>query len=258
MRARVLSLLLLICAAHVLRAQRWSGETILNYVYTTPLGSMKNTIKRGNGLTITLGAITPTRRFAFGIDLSYTQYGSDKTKQQYDLEDGTTAKMQVNVSNSFGNYLVYGRWFVIAKGKFLPYLSVKTGYSSFRTDLNIYDPDDWDHCEPLESDLLQRDGTLIGIIGGGFQLDLSAFFGRMKPDRFYLDFSSNVTHGGTVKYMNADAPSNFSGNNSPSDVYATFLNTETRVIHEHHVGYLYSTPVQLLDFKLGFSFRINP
>lgn len=257
MRKGMLSLLLLIWAANV-SAQKWSGETALNYVYTAPLGSMKKTIRQGNGLTITMGAITPTKRFAFGIDLSYTQYGFDKSKQQYDLEDGTTANMQVNVSNSFGNYLVYGRWFIINKGQFLPYLSGKVGYSSFRTDLNIYDPDDWDHCEPLESDLLQRDGTMIGIIGVGFQLDFTAFFSRMKPDRFYLDFSSNITQGGTVKYMNTDAPASFSGNNNPSDVYATFLNTETEVIHEHHVGYLYSSPVQLLDFKLGVSFRINP
>jgi hypothetical protein len=90
--------------------------------------------------------------------------------QQYDLDDGTTADMEVTVSNAFANFLLAGRYNIIKEGKFQPYLSAKGGYSNYRTDLNIYDPDDNDHCEPLESDLLQRDGTLIGSLGGGFRL----------------------------------------------------------------------------------------
>ena len=124
------------------------------------------------------------------------------------------------------------------------------------TDLNIYDPDEWDHCSPVESDILQKDGTLIGSLGAGFRLDMVSVFRKSEPGKFYLDFHSSVTQGGTVKYMNSDAPDNHPANHNATDVVtAQFVNTQTQVYHSHHVGTLYASPVQLLDFTLGAVFR---
>lgn len=244
--------------ANLTMAQRWSPEFGLNYVYTAPLGSMQNSIRQGNGVVVDFGMTTPSKRFSIGVEVNYSIYGYDESRQQYDLDDGTTAEMEIMVSNSFINFMASSRYYLITEGNFQPFLSAKGGYSNYHTSLNIYDPDETDHCKPVESDLLQRDGTLIGSLGAGFRLDLSTMLEKATPGRFYLDFSTNVTQGGTVKYMNTDSPANHPPSHGATDpVLAEFLNTQTQVVHRHHVGTLYSSPVQMLDFRLGVSFRVN-
>jgi hypothetical protein len=239
-------------------AQHWSPETGVNYVYTTPLGSMQHTIKQGNGVVLDFGMITPSKRFVIGAELQYTIYGYDDSMQQYDLDDGTTALMEVTVNNSFVNLMAVGRYYLITEGNFQPYLAAKGGYSHYSTDLNIYDPDEFDNCAPVESEILQKDGTFVASLTGGIKADLSSVFKRMPSGWFYVDFNTSITQGGTVKYMNTDAPEHNSHTPVDTDaVTAEFVNTQTQVVHSHHVGTLYSSPVQLLDFKLGVSFRFN-
>lgn len=252
------AILMVTWMVHGAQAQRWSSEVGLDYAYTAPLGSMKQNIKQGNGAVVDLGMVTPSKRFSVGVEVQYTQYGHDESMQEYELDDGTRANMNVVVNNSFINFMGYARWYVISEGKFLPYLSVKGGYAHYSTDLNIYDPDEWDNCAPVESDMLQKDGTMIGSLGGGFRLDMATVFRKSEPGKFYLDFSSSITQGGTVKYMNTDAPDHHPANHGTTDaVTAQFVNTQTQVYHSHHVGTLYTSPVQLLDFRLGATFRFG-
>jgi opacity protein-like surface antigen len=193
------AILLVTGIAHGAQAQRWGSEVGMNYVYTSPLGSMQHNIKQGNGLVVDLGMVTPSKRFAIGMEVQYTQYGHDESLQEYDLDDGTRANMNVVVNNSFLNFMAYGRAYLITEGKFLPYITAKGGYTTYRTDLNIYDPNEWDNCAPVESDLLQKDGTMIAALGAGFRLDMATVFRRSDPGRFYLDFNSSITQGGTGK-----------------------------------------------------------
>lgn len=258
MKKHYTSALVMILIAFGATAQRWSPEMGVDYVYTSPLGSMKNNIRQGHGIVLDFGMLTPSKRFAIGAEVQYTMYGYDQSKQQYAMDDGTTALMQVNVSNSFANLLAFSRYYFITEGNFQPYVAVKAGYSHYSTDLNIYDPDDSDSCEPVESDILQKDGTMVGALSAGFRLDFSSMFRRSTPGRLYLDFNTTISQGGTVKYMNTDAPSHQGHTHGTTDsVEAEFINTQTQVVHSHHVGTLYSSPVQLLDFRLGVSFRIN-
>lgn len=238
-------------------AQHWSPEMGVNYIYTAPMGSMKNNIRQGNGVVMDFGMITPSKRFSLGVELQYSIYGYDDSKQQYDLDDGTTALMEVTVSNSFVNIMAFGRYYLLTEGNFQPYLAAKGGYSHYSTDLNIYDPDEGDNCSPVESDILQKDGTFIAGLGAGVKMDFSAIFKRSSPGRFYLDFATTITKGGTVKYMNTDAPAQHTHTTDTDAVEAEFINTQTQVVHSHHVGTLYNSPVQLLDFRLGVSFRFN-
>ncbi len=41
------------------------------------------------------------------------------------------------------------------------------------------------------------------------------------------------------------------------DVDAQFINTQTQVVHTHHVGYLYNSFVQMMDFRLGLTVNIG-
>jgi hypothetical protein len=135
---------------------------------------------------------------------------------------------------------------------------MKAGYSWFNTNLNIYDPDDFDSCEPVETALLQKDGTWIYSVGGGLTYDLSSVFKKLHTEFLFINVSAFYTQGGTVNYMNTDVPDGHHSSSPPNrtgDLEATFINTQTQVIHKHHVGYVYTSFAQMMDFRLGLTIR---
>lgn len=166
--------------------------------------------------------------------------------------------MEMIVINSYMNIMAYTRWYLASEGLMRPYLVGKLGYSNFSTDLNIYDPDDTDHCEPVDQDVLYEDGTMIGVIGAGVKIDFATLFKKLERGTFYLDANINFMQGGDVSYMNTDAaPHHHHGSSHPDQVTADFLNTETQIVHKHHVGYLYHNPVQMTEVRVGFLFHIS-
>jgi hypothetical protein len=58
--------------------------------------------------------------------------------------------------------------------------------------------------------------------------------------------------------MNADAdPHHQKGAPDVGHVTAEFINTQTMIVHEHHVGHLYQSPVQMTELRVGFSMSIS-
>jgi hypothetical protein len=259
---RIVLVLFLVSATSSLLAQdslltrRWGAEFGLNYVYANPMGGMGKIVDQGHGANLNIGGLTPNRHFAFGVEMAYVQYSRDKTNQEYNLDDGTVAPMEIIVLNSFANFTGYVRWYLVTKGLVQPYIAGKLGYSNFSTDLSVYDPDDNDHCEPVDSDILYHDGTMIGVIGAGVKLDMRTFFKKLRVGRFYFESSFNFTQGGQVQYMDSDADKHMhSGMPDADPVMTKFINTQTQIVHEHHVGYLYTSPVQMFDVQAGLSMR---
>src|SRR5688500_4095608 len=109
MKNKSLTFIILLTTACASYAQRWGTELGLNYVNTAPLGSMGHNIRSGNGVTTDFAMVSPSRRLALGMELSYTQYGHDKSDQLYEFDDGTTANMEITVNNSFTNVLLTGK-----------------------------------------------------------------------------------------------------------------------------------------------------
>jgi hypothetical protein len=254
-------LLLCLTLSQIACAQFQGYEFAIGYTFTAPIATMKQNVKHGNGMTMEFYLIPEkSNRLVYGMDINYTIYGHDKSRQEYTFNDGSTAKMDIIVNNSFTNFMVGGRYFIVEpEGKTIkPYVSLKVGYSWFRTNLSIYDPDDDDHCEPVDSDMLLKDGTFLLSGGGGFQWDLSSVFKNASENKFLFNLGANLTLGGNVNYMNTDAPKHSSNNNMQSDVMAQFVNTQTQVVHEHHVGYVYSSFVEMVEIRAGFAFRIEP
>lgn len=235
-------------------AQEWTQQMGLGYTYMAPMGTMKKNISRGNGFTMDYFFVPQNSRLAVGADFAFTIYGHDKERQLYTFSDGTQADMDIVVNNSIVNLSVAGRYFLKDESIFRPYIIFKGGYSWFRTDLNIYDPDDWDQCEPVDDDVLLKDGTFTVSGGGGFQWDMSGVFKKLNPNRILFSLSANIVLGGSVKYMNTDAPTMH--NQPTTDVRARFINTQTQVVHEHHVGYVYSSYVEMIEVRAGLAFNI--
>ena len=231
-------------------------EIGMGYTYMSPMGSMQKNVRHGHGFTMDYYVIPNAGRFGIGAEFNYTIYGYSKTRQLYTFDDGTQADMDITVNNSISTIMLAARYYLRDAAIFRPYITVKGGYSWFITNLNIYDPSDWDNCEPIDEDILLKDGTFLASGGAGFQYDLSGLFKKMRSDFLLMNLSVNLTLGGRVNYMNADAPSH--AHHPPTnDVTARFINTQTQVVHEHHVGYVYTSYVEMVDMRAGIVLRIS-
>ncbi len=230
------------------------------YIFALPSGGMKQTIQYGNGAHLSAYFGKADQRVFPGFEFGVVGYGQAKSMQTYTFPDGTTAPMKVVVDNTYTNIMGTIRINLLMRGPVIPYATIKGGYTHFATNLGIFDPDETDSCHPVESDVLSRDGTLAYAAGGGVRVDLGWMFSRIEKNRFFLDLSSQVLQGGRVKYMSEDPPSattQHNGAGRAQDVVADFINTDTQVVHPHHVGYLYNNFVQMVDFRFTLSARIQ-
>ncbi len=106
------------------------------------------------------------------------------------------------------------------------------------------------HAIPLESEVLQSDNTYFVSRWGWSTLRFASLFRKAKPGTICFDLGVHSLHGGAVRYMNVENP----GNQIPeSDVMRRFLNTQTHVVHEHHVGWGYSSINNLVEYRFGIA-----
>lgn len=241
----------LLASANLVLAQQWELGSDFNMAL--PRGSMAKTMNNAFGLTIGASR-TFTLPFSVGIELGFGNYGHQSTPQQYTFSDGTVTETNVNVSNNIVNAGLSGNYFIRPGKKVNPYIHTRVGWSWFTTKLYIEDPADEFSCHPIESEILSNDNTYFVSGGAGLRLDFSTLFRKMEPQRFSFDFSVRTVRGGTVQYMNVNNPS--APHPAPEkDVMAKFVNTQSQVIHEHHVGYLYGSVLQMTEYRMGVIFR---
>jgi hypothetical protein len=222
---------------------------------TQPTQNMAKNMNNAFGIAFN-SSILFKSPFSIGAEFSYAEYGNKSTRQKYTFDDGSVTETDVNVSNSITRFNVAGKYFLRNEKKVNPYLSGKAGWSWFNTILNIEDPEDEYSCHPIESDVLSRDNTYLVSGGVGVRVDFATVFKKMEDKRFYFDFNIHHTQGGIVRYMNVEKDP--TQQSIPAeDVMAKFINTQTQVIHEHHVGYSYSNMVTMVEYKFGMVFRLN-
>ncbi len=265
-----IALALLVCTCSF--AQDWERQTFgrfqwipqisAGYNLGIPNGGMRSNIAAVHGVGVSLLFEQPSHRLAAGIDLNIGGYTPSRTLQEYTFSDGTMALMKVNVSNRITSLMANARLYIVANGPVRPYATVRGGYSFIRTRLNILDPDDQDSCEPVETDLLNRDGTFSYSAGGGVRIDAAWLFKNMDRGKLYVDLSSTMLQGGRVQYMTNNPPAQTTNANHSSsmrtrDVEALFIDTTTQIVHPHHVGYLNTSFLQLMDFRLSLAATIG-
>jgi hypothetical protein len=227
-------------------AQSWELGTDFNL--TQPVGGMTRTMTNAFGATLNFSRAFKAP-FSLGTEIGFGTYGSQKSRQQYTFDDGTVTETDVLVSNDIFNLNLAGRYF-LRNGKLInPYLVGKIGLTVFSTTLTIEDPEDEFSCHPLESDVLSKDNTYTASGGAGVRIDFSSIFRKMDAERFYFDLHVVATQGGNIHYMNVEADP--SQQRPDRDVMAKFINTQSQVIHEHHVGYVYTSLVNLVEYRFG-------
>ena len=245
-------LFLLLLLSPCLYAQDY--ELAADLSLSHPMGMMSKTMD--NAFGVTLAASRQFKApFSAGLEINLGNYGYQTSRQQYSFDDGSVTETDVNVSNNIFSLFVTGKHFLRNNKNINPYLSVKAGWSWFTTNLTIEDPQDQYSCHPIESKILAKDNTYTFSGGGGLRLDFNTFFKNSPQGRFYFDLSVHGTYGGVVRYMNADMDAHHQI--PDQDVVARFINTQTQVVHEHHVGYVYSNVLNMLEYKLGVVYRIS-
>ncbi len=259
MKTTLLSLVFVLLFMAGASAQNQPFQMGFGYVFTAPTGGMKQYIRNGNGFVANLAWTAPSQRVSVGFEMNHSVYGQDNSTQDYEFPDGSIVPMNIQVTNSFTNLMGTLRMYARTTGLLRPYAELKGGYANFTTQLLILDPNDMDSCEPVDKELLKKDGTMVYSAGGGIRLDFAALSRHGRPGRHYLDFSMNVLQGGKVNYMNTDAPaqSHQHSTTRANDVQAAFINTQTQVVHKHHVGYVYNSYIQATDMRLGLIFTMG-
>jgi hypothetical protein len=225
------------------------------FIFTQPVSGMKKDMSNAFGITFDVAKKMKSSPFTIGTELALSSYGTQTSMQEYTFDDGTTTKTNVHVNNNITNLRLTGKYFLRQGKKFNPYLSGKAGWAWFTTRLTIDDPEDVDGCTPLENDVLQRDHTYSLSAGAGARIDFSTLFRNMPEQKFFIDMSIHAVQGGRVRYMNVnDDPQSMP---AQSDVMAQFINTRTQVIHTHHVGYVYTNMLNMMEYRLGVIMKFN-
>lgn len=251
MKTLLLQLLLsAMTAGQVVLGQSIGMDASLNL--SQPVGPMARNMNNAFGLSLGLEKYFKAP-FSAGLQLSFGNYGYQTSRQQYTFDDGSVTETDVNVGNNIFNMLLTGKHYLRNKKNINPYLSAKGGWMWFSTNLTIEDPADEFSCHPIDSEIIARDNTYAFSGGAGVRIDFNTFFPKMEMQILFFDLNVHATHGGIVQYMNVK--------NDPGqpvadrDIMARFLNTHSQVIHEHHVGYLYSSVLSMVEYRLGVVFR---
>lgn len=226
-----------------------------NFIFTQPVSGMKKDMSNAFGIAFDVAKKMNASPFTIGTELSLSSYGTQTSRQEYTFDDGTTTETNVHVNNNITNLRLTGKYFLRSGKKFNPYVSGKAGWAWFTTRLTIDDPEDVDGCTPLVNDVLQRDNTYSLSAGAGARFDFSSFFRSMSEQRFFFDLSVHAVQGGRVRYMNV----NHDPQSIPaqSDVLAQFINTRTQVIHTHHVGYVYTNMLNMMEYRFGVIWKLG-
>jgi hypothetical protein len=231
-------------------AQSWELGSDFNLAQ--PVGGMTRSMNNAFGMSFNISRNLKSP-FSLGAEMGFGSYGSETSRQAYTFDDGTVTETDVVVNNNIFNLQLTGKYFIRNNKKVNPYLSGKLGWTWYSTNLVIEDPEDEFSCHPIESDILFRDNTYTASAGAGVKIDFNAVFRKMESQRFFIDASIHSVSGGTVRYMNSEKdPAQAMPD---QDITAKFLNTQTEVIHEHHVGYVYTSLISMVEYRLGVSFR---
>jgi hypothetical protein len=259
---KVLLLLQVLVAACTAALAQYDLTT--SYIYSRPQQQMGSYINQAHGLQFQALYGLTNSRLALGAGISFNGYGSQTTEQTYRFGDGSTTETDVSVNNSFSAFNMIGRLDLLPASVITPYVTGQAGYNLYRTSLYIENPNDPDGCRPLENKALQNDGAFSVSGGGGIRWDISSIVKKADRNRFFVDLSALYTRGGRVSYMNVNIPATpathqHQATPASSDVFsysARFINPVNQVVHEHHVGDIYSSYIQMMEFKLGFVYRI--
>jgi hypothetical protein len=234
------------------------------YSLSIPQKEMADNIKPAHGLNISLLYMLHgiCNRISIGTEIGIANYAHITKEQELNMADGSTATTDVVYSSNIVNAAFSVRGNILEKGKIIPYLNIKAGYTSFFSDVYVEDPASETGCKALERKNIISDNTFFWAYGGGLQFDLNWFAKKVEQGKYQIDVAVNKINGGNLDYINTkkiqsheQIDANASEKGEPFTV--SFININTQTIHEHQVAELYNSPLHMLDIRIGMLFKLG-
>jgi hypothetical protein len=235
-------------------------RTGISYVLGVPLSKMADNINPIHQVNVS-GGYTPAsfKWITFGAELGAGNYANKRVLTTFNFGNGNPTETYVNYSS---NTISTNANFAInfTKDKlFTPYVIVKTGYSKFFSNIFVEDPKDIDGCKALEKKSIIKDKTTTLSYGGGFRYEVGNKSKSKKGVRQFIEFQIAKVKGGDVDYINTrnllephHTNSSNTNSNGGKSVAMSFINVQSNVIHNHYVAEMYTTPLRLVEIKLGY------
>lgn len=233
------------------------------YSVAMPRGEMAKNIRLLHSAKVNLmrSLPGPLSRAQLGIELGIGTYAYITKEQTFVFDNGSSTRTNVNYSSNVFQAVLVSEVDILQKGKVVPYVKGHAGLAKFYSNVTVEDPKDPDGCHPMEKKSLIRDNTLSVGYGAGVRISMQGFCSKMSGSE-WIDFSVTRVSGGDVSYINTKRLKDHyhADPNAPADPKSTpvtqrFINASTNSIHEHQVAELYTSPLRMLEFRLGYVVR---
>jgi hypothetical protein len=235
-----------------------------SYSLSLPQHEMKQNIRPVHSMNIIFTSqVKKLTKLSWGIEAGFGQYASFTKDQDIRFPDGSGINTKVSYSSNIATAGILTRFSLFKEAKVNPYLTGKLGYANFFSKVIVADPEDDDACKPLDKKTPIHDHSFFAAYGAGLQIDISS---KKKPGNAWIDISLNQIHGTQLSYINVKDIKNHIDNDPndpvpPSDksvpLSIRFVNVATQTIHEHQLAQVYTSPLRLIEMKIGVRWRID-
>lgn len=217
-----------------------------------------------------LGSYKPLAYFPLSLELkgSLGSYCSRTIPQTYMFNDSTGMTTDVTYASNMnkimlGTRFTIGSDFRVVRG----FITPQIGRAKMKTRISIADPEDEDGCEPLEKETTHRYSGWIYGAEIGADISMSRLFRGIESEnkhRLYVSVNYLGSFGkfsyANVRYMRDHDHHMNSGedmdlDDADRDINGQFINLSTNSIHEHKIGELYSTYLQMWGFNIGWTYN---
>jgi len=250
-----------------IHAQSWSNdedgppglfysEATIGLLHSTGQGMMENTVGSGYGFAAELFFFLGESNFSLGLDAGFSVYEDRSFQDLYYFDNGELGVVDVNIWNSFSTVGLNTRYHLARNRVINPYVFSRLGSTRFMSNLDIEDPrlSHTQYCPvPLVSEMVLSSRTLTFSYGAGVQFDVGKIFSG-RPSGVLFDIRAQMLRGGPTRHMSFEEPASFA--NFESDLFIGFASEiEPELVHDYHVGYIYNSPLRMIDTRFQLTFR---
>ena len=253
----IFTLLLITIGFLSARSQQWN--LITGYSLGSPKQAMDKNINAVHSLQAgALYQLPGIKQLSVGVELGIGIYAKETIDQTFQF-DNFSSVVPVNYTSNVFNASLLARLNLLPGEKLVnPYVQARGGLYNFFSNVMIEDPNDPYGCEALDRENILNDKTLYWSAGGGLQIDIAAFSKKAQRGCVKIDLGTNIIRGGTIDYINTkhlmDAQT---ADPDAKPMQVRFVNASTQDIHEHTVAQVYSSPLRLLEFRVGVVVALN-
>jgi hypothetical protein len=230
----------------------------IGYTHLRSFGSLASNHKSGDGVYIEVLLPIPKSRFYLGLGASNVFFTTRKPTQLYTLPTDPilNTDMKVGFGNWFATMFLNCQYDLINKGRIRPYLNLSLVHFWTNSGATIKDMNKNDLYEYVNINLWVQDKIVAGKFGLGTRILTNHVLHEDIRFPLFIDFGVYYTAGmSNYRYRSHNLPQQQSSQSADFKVFeADFVNTQTQAVQKLAVGYQYTSPIRMLEFKVGVGY----